>query len=144
MAPSWRNYFGYNGTATVTPSNLKSKYKKLALQKHPNKGGNTANFQKLQKMYENALANLNTKPNAKKNTAAAKKPPKKKTAAQNAKAYYNQFYQPTQRTEFKWTKAPPRGSVKQRGPSRVSEWYWQATQRRRAFIDDMLRRLQRK
>ena len=47
---SWRRTFD------ITPSDdlesVKLKYKKLALQKHPNKGGTTENFQRLSANWE--------------------------------------------------------------------------------------------
>lgn len=49
---SWKAELGYEPNNTV--DTLKKKYLRLALQRHPNKGGTTANFQRLQAAWENA------------------------------------------------------------------------------------------
>ena len=45
------NYFGYMNLNGKTNKNVKKNYLKMARSKHPNKGGNTANFQLLRKYY---------------------------------------------------------------------------------------------
>ena len=38
---------------TASPDEIKQAYRKLANQHHPDKGGDTATFQKIQEAYEN-------------------------------------------------------------------------------------------
>lgn len=52
----WRAVLGYANGNTL--DNVRRKYKKLALQLHPNKGGTTAGFQALQAAMERAEQNL--------------------------------------------------------------------------------------
>ena len=56
----WRPYFGYGPSDTVTLKALTTKYRKKSVEKHPNKGGSSANFRQLKKMYDAAVANLSS------------------------------------------------------------------------------------
>jgi hypothetical protein len=55
-------YFGYGSLAGKTAGNVKKNYFKMALKKHPNKGGNAENFKRLGHYYNILKAELNTKP----------------------------------------------------------------------------------
>ena len=55
-------YFGYVSLAGEKAGNVKKKYFKMALMKHPNKGGNAENFKRLSHYYDILKAELNTRP----------------------------------------------------------------------------------
>jgi hypothetical protein len=88
---NWRDYLGYGPANLVTESNVKTKYKRLALRLHPNKNpGNpraTQNFQKMQKMINAALlyaqtANQRAPPNRpppRQRTPPNQPPPRQRT-----------------------------------------------------------------
>lgn len=55
-------------------NNVRRAYRRLALRHHPNKGGNPANFRRLQNAYERAMANLLLRANAPARPAPAPAP----------------------------------------------------------------------
>lgn len=56
---SWQRELRYEPSNTI--DTLRRKYKRLALQRHPNKGGTKADFQRLQAAWENAQQALSAR-----------------------------------------------------------------------------------
>ena len=51
---NWRRHFGYGANDRPTFQDVRSKYKRLAMRHHPNRGGNVDNMKRLQQMYDAA------------------------------------------------------------------------------------------
>lgn len=85
---SWQRELGYEPGNTI--DTLRYKYKRLALRKHPNKGGRKANFQRLGQAWENAQKALSVRAAA---TVAASFP-----SRQQPVGFTSIFRQPTTST----------------------------------------------